>query len=250
MAIKLFVVHGSHPCACVEKALQLKGLDYRIVELPPPMHAPIQKLLFGQRTVPGVRLEGGEKVVGSRPILRRLEQLAPEPPLFPADPEQRARVEAAEAWGEETLQPVARRMLWPAMRRRPDAIVSYIEGSRLPLPAAMARLLAPGISVAEMRLNRATSATLAADLAALPGQLDQVDGYIADAVIGGEQPNAADLQIASTVRLLMTLADLDPLIRPRPAGELALRLFPTVPGRMPAGALPPELVPQPAVVMG
>jgi glutathione S-transferase len=247
MAIKLFVVNGSHPCRCVERAMQLKGLDYRIVELPPPMHVPIQKLLFGQRTVPGIRLDGGEKIVGSRAILRRLEQLAPEPPLFPADPGERARVEEAEAWGEEVFQPAGRRLLWTAMRRRPDAIASYLEGSKLPLPAPVARLLAPSISFAEMRLNRANNDTLAADLAALPGQLDQIDAYIADGVMGGEQPNAADLQIATTLRLLMTIGDLEPLIRARPAGELALRLFPTAAGRMPAGALPAELIPQPAV---
>ena len=41
-----------------------------------------------------------------------------------------------------------------------------------------------------------------ADLAALPGLLDQVDAYIADGVLGGDQPNAADLQIAPTIRLL------------------------------------------------
>jgi glutathione S-transferase len=249
MANKLYVVHGSHPCRCVEKALQLKGIEYRIVELPPPMHAPIQRVLFGKRTVPGLRLDGGEKVSGSRAILRRLEQLAPDPPLFPGDPAERRRVEEAEAWGDEVLQPVGRRLLWPAMRRRPEAIVTYLEGSKLPMPAAAARLMAPAISVAEMRLNRAGSETLAADLAALPGQLDQVDAYIADGVIGGEQPNAADLQIAPTLRLLMTLGDLEPLIRPRPGGELALRLFPSYPGRMPAGALPRDLVPEPAVAV-
>ena len=34
-----------------------------------------------------------------------------------------------------------------------------------------------------------------ADIAALPGQLDRVDGWIADGLIGGDEPNAADLQI-------------------------------------------------------
>ena len=57
-------------------------------------------------------------------------------------------------------------------------------------------------------------------------------------MIGGETPNAADLQIASTLRLMMTLEDLRALIEPRPAAELALRLFPQADGHMPAGSLP------------
>ena len=36
VAIDLYVVHGSHPCAAVERALELKGLAYRRIELPPP----------------------------------------------------------------------------------------------------------------------------------------------------------------------------------------------------------------------
>jgi len=246
MPAKLYVVHGSHPCACVEKALQLKGVPYRTVELPPPLHAPIQRVLFGRRTVPGIRFEDGEKQTGSRAILRRLEELVPVPPLRPAEPGARATVEDAEAWGDEILQPVARRVLWPAIKRNPGALPSYSQGSKLPLPDPVIKLNAPVIARAEIRLNDATEEALRADLAALPGHLDRIDAYIADGVMGGEEPNVADLQIASTLRLLMTLDDLRPLIEGRPAGALALRLFPDWNGHMPAGTLPAEWLPAPA----
>jgi glutathione S-transferase len=237
VAVKLYIVHGSHPCACVEKALQMKGIDYRIVELPPPMHAPFMRMRFGARTVPGLMLDDGEKISGSRTILRRLETMQPEPALFPADPEQRAKVEEAERWGDEELQPVARRLIWPAMKRSPKAIVSYSEHSALPLPAPVLRANAPLVTRLAGRLNRATSQTVVEDLDNLPGQLDRVDGYIADGVIGGDKPNAADLQIASTLRLLLTLEDLAPFFDGRPAKDLALRLFPHCDGQMPAGSL-------------
>jgi glutathione S-transferase len=234
---RLYVVHGSHPCATVERALQMKGFTYRVVELPPPLHAPIQRVLFGERTVPALKLNG-EKLIGSRRILRRLEELRPDPPLYPADPEARRRVEEAEAWGDEIFQPVARRLLWPAMKRNPGAMVSYSETARPPLPAPLIRLSAPMIARGAMRLNQASDETVRDDLIALPGYLDHVDRLIADGVIGAQEPNAADLQIATTARLLMTLEDLRPLIEGRPVGELALALFPKVDGRMPAGALP------------
>lgn len=246
MPARLYVVHGSHPCATAERALELKGISFRRVELMPPLHAPLQRLRFGQRTVPGLVLEGGEKVAGSRAILRRLEALVAEPPLFPADPERRARVEAAEEWGDEVLQPVARRVLWPALQRHPAAIASYSEHSSLPVPDAMARLSAPVITRIERGLNSASEEALRADLAALPGHLDRVDGYIADGVIGGEAVNAADLQIAPTVRLLLTVGDLRPVIAGRPAEQLARRLFPHWDGDLPAGVLPAQWLPAPA----
>jgi glutathione S-transferase len=248
MKARLYVVHGSHPCATVERALQLKGIPYRTIELPPPLHAPIQRVLFGRRTVPGLRLDG-ERISGSRAILARLEQLRPDPPLFPADPEARARVEAAERWGDETFQPLGRRLLWPALRRNPQAAVSYSESSRLPMPAAIVRLSMPLIARAEFALNHVTDEAVRIDLEALPGYLDKIDSWIAEGVIGGEQTNAADLQIASTLRLLMTLEDLRPLIEPLPAGQLALRLFPDIDGSMPPGALPAAWVPQPAAAV-
>ena len=82
-----------------------------------------------------------------------------------------------------------------------------------------------------------------ADLRALPGHLDRVDGWIADGVLGGEPPNRADLQIAPTVRLLMTIGDVRPLIDGRPAAQHALALFPDVPGHVPAGVYPPDWLP-------
>jgi len=54
----------------------------------------------------------------------------------------------------------------------------------------------------------------------------------------GEQPNAADLQIGSSLRLLATFADVRPLLAGRPCADLGHKLFPVYPGELPAGALP------------
>jgi glutathione S-transferase len=237
MGLKLYVVHGSHPCAAVEKALTMKGLEYRVIEWPPPMHAPIQRAIFGVRTVPGLTIDG-EKVVGSRAIMRRLDQLAPEPPLLPADPQRRRAVEDAERWGDEVFQPIARRLVWAAMRGRPDAMVSYSEGSKIPLPPAAIRASAPVIARLGCRLNRTNGALARSELSALPGHLDHIDELIEQGTIGDPaHPNAADLQIASTVRLMLTIGDARTLIEGRPCHALATALFPHAPGEMPAGVL-------------
>ena len=237
MEARLYVVHGSHPCATVARALELKGVPYRTVELPPPLHAAIQRARFGARTVPGLRLDG-ERVQGSRAILRRLDELHRDPPLYPADPEARGRVEEAERWGDEVLQSVARRLSWQVISRRPAVMASYARGSRFAMPEPLAALAARSMAPIQRRLNRATDKALAADLRDLPAHIDLVGAWIADGVLGGEPPNAADLQIAPSVRLLMTIGDVRPLVAGRPAEELALRLFPDWPGDAPAGILP------------
>ncbi len=241
---RLYVVHGSHPCAAVERALELKGIEYEVTEWPPPMHAPLQRLLFGARTVPGLQLDG-ERIAGSRAIMRRLDALAPEPPLYPAEPELRARVEEADRWGEEVFQDVARRLIWTALARNPAASPSYSVGSRLPLPDLVVRLTSPLVARAEIALNEVDDDGVRADLLALPGYLDLVDGGIAGGTLGGPQPNAADLQIGSTVRLLLTLGDVRPFLEGRPAAEHARRHFPSWPGEVPAGTLPADWIPGP-----
>jgi glutathione S-transferase len=90
----------------------------------------------------------------------------------------------------------------------------------------------------EWRLNDVSEDAVRDDLAALPGHLDRVDGWIADGVIGGEAPNAADLQIAPTIRLMMVVGDARAMIDGRPSAELALRLFPQWDGDIPVGVLP------------
>ena len=195
MPNKLYVVNGSHPCAAVRRAMDLKGIDYKIVEFPPPFHVPLQRLRFGQRTVPGLKLESGEKLSGSSAIMRRLDELAPTPAMF-GD----ARVQEAEAWGESVLQPIARRLLWRGFALNHGAMVGYQAGGKLPaLPRPVVLALAPLITRIEARLNEVSDDAVRADLHALGDHLDKVDAWIASGVLGGDPPNAADLQIAAPV---------------------------------------------------
>ena len=80
---KLFVVHSSHPSEAVRKALALKGIPYKTVELLIPTHVPLMRLRFGVRSVPALKLDGGAKVSGSRNIMRTLDELVADPPLLP-----------------------------------------------------------------------------------------------------------------------------------------------------------------------
>ena len=238
MAVKLHVIAGSHPCACVEAALRIKDLDYRRVELPTLVHRPLQRLRYGQPTVPGLVLDG-EKVIGSVAIIRRLEELVSEPSLYPGDRTARRRIELAEDWGERVLQDAVRRIELALFRRRPSALVSYAEASTLPAPGWLVRAGAPLGVRRYARLVGASDEAARADVLALTGYLDHVDELIAEGTIGGERPNAADLQIGASVRQLGAIADLDALRAGRSAVALA-RHFPPMVGQIPAGTAPSD----------
>ena len=241
--VKLYALPASHPCAAVEVALRLKGIEYKRIELMPMSQILIGPLRYGGTTVPGVRIDG-ERLAGSRTIMRRLDVLAPDPPLLPdlSDAVARARVLEAERWGDEVLQNVPRRIVDAGFLRNPRAMEGYAEGAKLPLPTSMMRPAMPLTARLMARRNHALDEIVQADLAALPAQLDHIDSWIADGVLGGEKPNAADLQIGSSIRLLATIADLRPLIEGRPCERLT-RWFDHQPGEIPAGTLPAAWLP-------
>jgi glutathione S-transferase len=239
---KLYVLPGSHPCAAVEAALKRKAIDYDRVDLLPSTEWLIGPLRYGGTTVPGMRLDG-ERLLGSRPIMRRLDELAPEPPLLPAvGSPSYAKVLEAERWGDEVLQSVPRRIIDVAFLRHPTAMLTYVGDAKLPLPAGLMRPAAPLTARLMAIKNKANDDAARADLKALPSQIERIDGWIADGLLGGEEPNAADLQIGSTIRLLLTIADLRPLFEGHRSAELT-RYFPPMVGEVQPGVLPAEWLP-------
>jgi glutathione S-transferase len=243
MKLTLYRVPGSHPSDAVEAALKIKGLEYKRVDLLPVIHKGVMRAArFGGVTVPGLVIDG-QRMLGSRAIMRRLDELKPDPPLLPADADLRARVLDAETWGDDILQPLARRITWAALKRDSGAMLSYVGDSRLHVPKPMLSPATGPTAWAAGKVNKADDDNVRADLQALPGHLDRIDAWIAEGVLGGESPNAADLQIVASLRLLTTVGDVRPLIEGRPAGALVTRYFPAAPGYVAAGALPSDWVP-------
>lgn len=238
--LTLHVLPPSHPCRAVEAALRFKGLDAEIVTLSAGEHNAAMEEIYGEgrRTVPGLLVDG-EPVHGSVAILERLEHLAPEPSLYP-EPIADA-VREAERWGDAELQDLGRRLPWGALHFRPEAMGTFAEGGGSLDPAGTD--FAIRFARASWRYHGISAVQLAEDLAGLPAKLDRVDALAADGVVNGERPTAADLQIGSTLRVLLTIGDLRPLLDGRPAEQLARRWFPDYPGEIPAGAYPAGWVP-------
>jgi glutathione S-transferase len=236
--VRLYTIPGSHPGVAVQLMLKHKGIPFKRTDLFPVISRLIVRgLRFPGPTVPAIKIDG-QRVQGSREIARELERLRPEPALFPADPEKRAAVEEAERFGDEQLQHPIRQTIWWAFQQNKAPLRSYSEGARLGIPIGLAVRTAAPIIALEKRINEASDENVRADLEALGGLLQRVDDMIAAGTLDGEELNAADFQIAPSIRLAMTLQDLRPLIEPRPAGRLARRVQAEI-----AGDFPPVLPP-------
>jgi glutathione S-transferase len=219
--------------------LEHKGISYERTDLLPLIHKPVLKAMrFPGNTVPAMKIDG-RRLQGSRQIARELDRLLPQPPLFPSDPGLRLAVEEAERFGDEDLQAPIRRIAWNALNRDISPLRSYAEGARFGIPLDVVLKTARPVVAAAFRYNRAGDENVRHDLAALPGMLKRIDDWCEEGVLNGEQPNAADFQIAPSLRLAMTFDDLGPWIAGRPAGKLALRVVPDFPGHSPP-VLPPS----------
>jgi glutathione S-transferase len=236
----LFAVYTSHPAHAARLMLEHKGIEHRVVNLLPGSHAfAVRALGFRRGTVPALRLDG-RRVQGTRAIARALDEAQPEPPLIPADPRARRRVEEAERWGDEVLQRVPRRIGNWVFAHRPDMRTRLAREIGLPAPGLLGPLNWPVTWYFARKAGASDTEAVRETVETLPAVLDHVDGLLAAGTIGGERRNAADFQIGTSVRLLMTMADLAPALEGRGAARLALELMPTYPTGIPAGMIPPE----------
>jgi glutathione S-transferase len=241
-SIRLYGIPLSHPVLAARGMLEHKSLSYRYLELLAGMH-PVSLFAVGFRgvTVPAMRLPDGRRVQGSLAIAQALEQIAPEPSLYPSEPVARAAAHTAERWGEEVLQPIPRRLIRWGLRhhlrqRRWFADVA----TPLPAPGVVSVLLTPLVP-AFVWQAQATDERVRHDLEALPALLDEIDRLLETGVIGGPQLGAADFQIGSSVRVLLAMQDAGRLVTGRPAMTFARRVvpdYPDIPPVLPLDWLP------------
>ena len=243
MKARLWVIHGSHPGIAAKLMLERKGIDYSLINLPPGYSRKLIGLFGfeGDRT-PALKIDG-RKIQGSTQISRELDQIQPEPPLFPSDPEKRRRVEEAEAWGDGDVQQIPRTIIWWAFKKDRSGMASFLQNApasaRFGMPAKLAAMTAGPFVSRGAKINDSDNEHVRESLSRLPAALDHIDRLIAEGTLNGDELNAADYQLAPTIRLLMAFQDLRPVIEGRPAAALAERVLPR-----PAGDVPPIFEPE------
>ena len=199
--VRLYTFPDSHAGRIAELMLAHKGMAYETVITPRGRHLYLLPAHgFRGITVPALTIDG-RRLQRTRVISRALDVWQPEPRLFPSDARRRAAVEDAERWGEG-LQNAVRRLCYCATRRTRPSVLATLGSIR----------------------HRASVDAGRRDAIALPERLLQIDAWIAAGVLGGEELNAADFQIAPSVAVLLSFADFAPHIAGRPAAEHALRV--------------------------
>jgi glutathione S-transferase len=226
---RLYVMPISNAAAAAAAMVAYKRIPHRLVRLLPGVHPVLVRFAgFEGFTVPALEHEG-RKLQGTRRISRFLDELKPERPLFPAEPAARARVEEAERWGEQVLQPVPRRLFRHLLLTN-EAARHWMgtEIMRMPAPRVLAVLFMPVIRRLAQN-SRADTPRVRQDIGSVPELLDHVDGLIAEGTIAGPEPNAADFQILASVSALRAFADLEQELRGRPCEAAARRIYPDWP---------------------
>src|SRR4051794_4986618 len=171
----------SHPSQAARAMLAYKGLEYDLTNIQPgaqPVH--LRLLGFRRRTVRAMTIDG-RRGQGSLDISRALDELKPDPPLFPADG--RAAVEEAETWGERELQPLPRRFFRWAVAHRGHVRRWLADQSKMPAPAVVSAVSLP-VAHYFARLSRANEESMRQGVVRVLETLDHVDDLIADGVIG------------------------------------------------------------------
>lgn len=136
--IVLYGVPVSAFVAKVRIALDHKGLAYR--EAPPPegYGSVAYRAIIPAGSVPGVVIDG-RPLHDSNAIVEYLEDIAPEPPLLPADPYDRARARALLGYHDTRLEAAAR-MLFPVVKGDWRAAPAPADAGVAALTAALDRL--------------------------------------------------------------------------------------------------------------
>lgn len=226
MALTLYYGEVSHPANAARLMLDYKGIDYRRHDIRAGFQAFVTRRKgFKDITVPALEIDG-RRVQGTIPIARTLEELYPDPPLYPDDPERRRQVQEAEAWGESDLQPVPRHLFRWGLITRPELMRYFVADLQRLRPAGLvARMEARPLARA-VRRTGTSEQRVRSDLTALPAMLDRVQRLLDAQVLGGATLNAADFQIGTTLRTIDMFEDLRELLAGGPLEAYVRRVWP------------------------
>lgn len=202
MSIRLF---GSRLSPFVEKvvrALHRKRLAYALV----PPRTPGDFRRWNPRTAKMPVLEvDGDRIFDSTLILRRLDELVPDPPLFDRDPATAARQRFLEDWSDEAFY-------WYGMGIRWSAENAAATAAQVAGDVGAPRVLGP---VLRLALRRQIGGQAAAQgmqrlpldvlLGELERRLDELGVWLGDrSFFFAEEPSGADLAMFGQLRMLQS----------------------------------------------
>jgi glutathione S-transferase len=187
----------SHYCEKARFALDYKGFDYRTKNLLPGLHA-MATTRFGKGSSLPVLSHDGVGIQGSAAIITYLDEISPDNPLTPSDPNLRAEALAWERWLDADVGPAVRRYCYHTLlKHRGLTTALFTRGGpwwgRLYMRVSYRTLVKKMRSFLD--INEASAAR---SLTAIRGFLERLTGeYAARKFLVGHNFSRADLAAAA-----------------------------------------------------
>jgi glutathione S-transferase len=147
----LWHIEISHFSEKARWALAYKGVEHRRRAPLPGIHIPVALFLTRgtHKTFPIIQIDG-RTIADSTDVIGALEDRFPEPPLYPADPEQRRRALELEHFFDEELGPYVRLLGFHELRNDPERFKALMAETA---PGPLARLAGPSAAYARTYSN-------------------------------------------------------------------------------------------------
>jgi glutathione S-transferase len=198
----LWQIEVSHYSEKARWALDYKRVPHGRRSPLPGIHMAVARKLSGgaTKTLPILQLDG-RAITDSSAIIAALEERRPEPPLYPADPEQRRRALELEEYFDEELGPHIRLLAWHDLIGEPE-LMAEVAALSAPGPLAGAKGLVGAYARAFTSLRFGANDDAAALVAKqrVIAALDRLDAELAASdgdYLVGDSFSVADLTAAS-----------------------------------------------------
>jgi glutathione S-transferase len=194
----LWHIEISHYSEKARWALAYKGVEHRRRAPLPGAHMGVAMWLTRgeQKTFPILSL-GGRNIGDSSAIVAALERRFPEPPLYPADPEQRRRALELEEFFDEEVGPHVRHLAFHEMRDDPERLRAVAEETApSAFPGAVSAAYARAFS--SLRWKSGDSEAAEVDRARIVAAFDRIEQELGSGdYLVGEAFSVADLTAAA-----------------------------------------------------
>jgi glutathione S-transferase len=199
MTAVLWHIEVSHYNEKARWALDYKGIPHRRRAPMPGFTGPVALVLTrgAQRRMPVLRLDG--RMIGdSTAIIAALEDLQPEPPLYPADPAERKHALALEDFFDEQLAPEIRRFVWAHTLGDPTATAESLMTRAGPATKRLVRTLVPVMAPAVRRDYSVSEETAVRARERIVAAMDRVEAELGSReYLVGDAFGVADLTAAA-----------------------------------------------------
>jgi glutathione S-transferase len=199
MAVVLWHIELSHYSEKARWALDYKSIAYGLRTPMPGLHGPRALMLTRgkQRRLPVMELDG-RRIGDSTAIIAALEAYQPDPPLYPADPAQKARALELEDFFDERLGPQMRRLVWHHTLPSADAIAESLFADRAPGRTRFLKATVPAVRPFVRRDYGVTDEAVAIAHRDVLAAMDRIEAELQPSgYLVGDRFSVADLTAAA-----------------------------------------------------